>query len=256
MLVHYAFVGALGLVLGSFLNVCIYRLPRGESVVFPPSRCPSCKRRLAFWENIPILSFVWLSRRCAGCGSTIAWRYPFVEALTAVLLLALFYLHGLTWEFARYAVLYLLLIPITFIDLDHRLILNKLTYPGIIVGVAMSMAAVPHQLWRPALGVLVGGGFLYGVGLLGQAVFKQESMGGGDVKLGAMAGAFLDARSVLAALFLAFLFAAIVAILGMVTGRLGRRSTIPFGPFIALAIVTLVLFGEQLAILFHRLLSI
>jgi leader peptidase (prepilin peptidase)/N-methyltransferase len=255
MLPQYVFLFLLGSAIGSFLNVCIYRLPRGESVIYPPSHCPSCGRRLRFWENIPLVSFFILSRRCAGCGTAIAWRYPLVEALAGGVLVGLFHVHGFSWDWARYSMLYLLLIPIAFIDLDHRLILNKLTYPGIIVGLCMSMVAAPEHYWRPLFGMIAGGGFLYGVGLLGLSVFKQESMGGGDVKLGAMAGAFMDASAVLAALFLAFLFAATVAILGMASGRLGRRSTIPFGPFIALAVATFVLFGNELGQVYRNVMS-
>lgn len=255
MLAYYSFVFCLGIALGSFLNVCIYRLPRGGSVVSPPSHCPSCQRRLRPWENIPLISFFLLSRRCVGCGAAIAWRYPLVEVLAGSGLVALFQIYGFSWELARYSVLYLLLIPIAFIDIDHRLILNKMTYPGMIVGLGMSIVTMPGQFWRPVFGLLAGGGFLYAVGLLGQSVFKQESLGGGDIKLGAMAGAFMDARAILAALFLAFLFASVVAIFGMISGRLGRRSTIPFGPFIALAIATFVMFGDELGHVYRKVMS-
>lgn len=252
MLLHYFFLFVLGSAIGSFLNVCIYRLPRGESVVFPHSRCPSCQRRLRPWENVPVLGFLLLRGRCAGCGVAISWRYPLVEAVGGIFVAGLFHVFGYSWDWARYCVLYLLLIPIVFIDLDHRLILNKITYPGIVVGVCMSVIASPEHFWRPLFGLLAGGGFLYAVGLLGQSVFKQESMGGGDVKLGAMAGTFMDAGSVLAALFLAFVFAALVSIIGMVSGRLDRRSTIPFGPYIALAIATFILFGNELGQLYRK----
>lgn len=255
MWLYDLFVFALGLALGSFLNVCIHRWPRGESVVHPPSQCPTCHRRVRPWENIPLISFFLLSRRCAGCKSTIAWRYPLVEALTGVVLVVLFRVYGFGWDTIRYSVLYLLLIPITFIDLDHRLILNRMTYPGMIVGLALSIVAMPDQFWRPMLGLLAGGGFLYGVGLLGQMIFKQESLGGGDIKLGAMAGAFMDARAILSTLFLAFLLASAVAIIGVLSGRLGRRSTIPFGPFIALATAAFVMFGERLSHIYRLLLG-
>jgi leader peptidase (prepilin peptidase)/N-methyltransferase len=241
-----------GCVIGSFLNVCIHRLPRGESIVFPASRCPHCQRRLRFWENVPLVSFVVLAGRCSGCGARISWRYPLVEALAGVSVAGLFHVYGYTWDWARFCVLCLLLIPIIFIDLDHRLILNKITYPGIGLGLVLSLIAAPDHFWRPVLGLIAGGGFLYGVGMLGQGVFKQESMGGGDVKLGAMAGTFMDATGILAALFLAFVFAGVVSIIGMASGRLGRRSTIPFGPFIAAAVATFILFGDELGLLYRK----
>jgi leader peptidase (prepilin peptidase)/N-methyltransferase len=244
-----------GCVVGSFLNVCIYRLPRGESIVFPPSHCPHCRRRLRWWENLPLISFALLLGRCAGCGARIAWRYPLVEAMAGFAVAGIFHVYGYTWEWARFCVLCLLLIPIIFIDLDHRLILNKMTYPGMIAGLVMSLSAAPDHFWRPVLGLLAGGGFLYGVGMLGQGIFKQESMGGGDVKLGAMAGTFMDPAGILAALFLAFVLAAVVSIIGMASGRLGRRSAIPFGPFIAAAVASFILFGNELGLLYQKALS-
>jgi leader peptidase (prepilin peptidase)/N-methyltransferase len=243
-----------GAMIGSFLNVCIYRLPRHESVMLPASHCPHCRRRIRPWENIPILSFLLLRGRCAGCRQRISWRYPVVELMAGMLLVLLFHWYGWRWTFARHAMLLLLLIPITFIDLQHRLILNKITYPGMLIGLLLSLLESPQQFWQPVTGLVAGGGALLLIGWAGQKVFKQESMGGGDVKLAAMIGAYLGAPRTLAVLFLAFVIAAVISLVGMALGKLHRRSTIPFGPFIALATVTFISFGDQIVSFYRWLL--
>lgn len=234
-----------GALVGSFLNVCIYRLPRKQSVVWPGSHCPRCKTPIAIWGNIPILSYIFLGGKCANCKSKIPFIYPIVEFLTGVLLVLVWQHYGLSLPFIHYSILILFLLPISFIDILTKLILNALTIPGMLVGLALSIL-INHISFLEALsGLFLGGGFLYLVGLLGEFLFKQESMGGGDVKLGAMIGVFLGPK-VLIALFLAFFLALPVIAIGLGTKRLHIGSKLPFGPFISLGAVILVCFGQSL----------
>ncbi|HHL72582.1 MAG TPA: prepilin peptidase [Bacteroidetes bacterium] len=241
--------------IGSFLNVVIYRLPRQISLLRPASHCPQCKAPVKPWHNIPILGYLLLRGRCAGCGARIPLRYLLVEIMTPALVLAAWALLGPTTAFIKLTVLIFLLIPVTFIDLDHRLILNKITLPGIVIGLALSIAQAPQQFYQPVLGMLAGGGFLWLVAIAGRAMYGEESMGGGDIKLGAMLGAFMTPATVLLGLFLAFFLASVFAVAGMSLGRLERRSAIPFGPFIALGALVSLNFHEQLLALYLGLIG-
>ncbi len=246
---------ALGTCLGSFLNVCIYRLPRKRSIVRPRSHCPFCEKTIPLWLNIPILSYLILRGKCYNCRAKIPLRYPVVEFLTGVLLVVLWSKFGLTWQFLQYSTLILFLIPISFIDLDYKLILNILTLPGMLIGILFSILLKLNNLSSAILGLILGGGFLYLIALLGKLIFKKESMGGGDIKLGAMIGVFLGPK-VVVALFLAFLFTIPIIIIGMGTGRLRVGSTLPFGPFVATAAVTLICFGHQLLAIYLTVLGL
>lgn len=235
----------LGAILGSFLNVVIYRLPRGESLARPGSHCAACGIPLRAWQNIPIISYILLRGRCRACGMAIPVRYLLVELLTPATICVLFLYFGPTWESVKFGIFALFLIPIVFIDLDHRLILNKLTLPGLVLGLGFSIMMDPTHFYQPLIGALAGGGLLWLVAVLGSAIYSKESMGGGDIKFGAMVGAFTSPEVVLLALFLAFFAAAVFAIFGMISGWLERRSVIPFGPFIALgAMVSILLKNE------------
>lgn len=233
----------MGAVFGSFLNVCIYRLPRGESILWPRSYCPGCKHTISAFENIPVLSFLFLRGKCRRCKHEIPVRYPLVEILTGFLLLLVWHFFGWSLSAIHYGVLILFLLPISFIDINTRLILNVLTFPGILAGLLLAAFVEDVTIWQSVIGLLLGGGFLWGIGLLGEFMFKQESMGGGDVKLGAMIGAFLGAE-VIIALFLAFFLALPVIALGLSTKKLQLGSKLPFGPFIALAATIIVFWGD------------
>ncbi len=245
MNVQVSMIFLFGLIFGSFLNVCIYRLPKKQSIVWPGSHCPSCKNSIPFWQNIPVLSYIFLAGKCANCKFRISLIYPLVEILTGILLVVVWQHYGLTLSFFHYSILVLFLLPISFIDLDTRLILNVLTFPGIIVGLLSSVFLNQIPILNVVSGLFLGGGFLWCVGLLGNSVFKQESMGGGDIKLGAMIGVFLGPK-VLIALFLAFFLALPVIAIGLSTKRLKIGSTVPFGPFISLAAVIIVCYGQAL----------
>lgn len=244
-----ALVFACGTMLGSFLNVCIYRLPRNKSLVRPGSHCPNCQQPVRMWHNLPVVSYLLLRGKCPSCGAPISARYPLVEVLTGALLAALFYLYGPTAIFLEYAILVLFLIPISFIDLDYQLILNKLTVPGMVVGLALSILFNPLTPWHALLGLVLGGGFLWSVALLGKALFKKDSMGSGDIKLAAMIGTYLGPQVVLA-LFFAFFLSVPVLVVGLSSGRLRIGSTLPFGPFISLGAITMICLGERLITLY------
>jgi len=238
-----------GSVVGSFLNVCIYRMPREESVVWPGSRCPSCKKPIAWFDNIPIISWLSLRARCRHCKKPIAWRYPLVEALSgAATLIVLgkfgFNPHGLIYLFFVYA-----LIVVTFIDLDFQIIPDEISVGGTIVGMLLSVlwpqlhgVDSPLQGWQAAsLGVLVGGGSLYLTGMLGDFLFKKESMGGGDIKLLAMAGSILGWQAVAIAFFLSPMLALIP---GLLLIYFKKEHVIPYGPFLAMALLV-ALFADD-----------
>lgn len=234
-----------GAILGSFLNVCIYRLPRKESILSPGSHCPKCKHAIPFLLNIPILSYCILRGRCKYCQHCIPALYPAVEILSGALLLLVWWHYGFGLSFVHYSILILLLVPISFIDLDTKLILNVLTLPGIVIGVISAILLNETSVLQAVAGLFTGGGFLWLVAILGKLFFKKDSMGGGDIKLAAMIGAFLGPE-VLIALLLAFFLAFAVIVVGLSFKRLEPDATIPFGPFISLATVIMVCFGEVL----------
>jgi len=239
-----AVVALLGLILGSFLNVVVYRLPEGRSLIRPGSSCPSCGKPIRFYDNIPLVSYLLLKGRCRQCGSPISWRYPFVEGLTALLSVALFLKYGLSVSFIAYVVLAMFLIPISFIDLEKGLVLNRLTIPGFILGTFLVLV-LQVENWRDVLlGASVGGGVVWFVGCVGKILFRKESLGMGDVKLLVMIGAYVGFPDVLICLFFGVVAAAIFILGGMVLKRISLGSTIPFGPFIAIGTLVYLLWGE------------
>jgi len=223
-----------GACIGSFLNVVIYRLPRGESIVSPRSRCPGCGRAIPAWENIPIVSFVALRGKCAGCGGTISWRYPAVELLTATGYGAIVLLDGPGFPLLRDLLFFSLLIPVAFIDIDHRIIPDELSLGGLAAGIFLSF--LPGGDWKGSVaGALLGGGILYATALLYEKVRGVEGMGGGDIKLLAMIGAFIGWRGTLGTIFFGALLGAMGGILAMRKGGEGLKTAIPFGPYLCVA---------------------
>jgi len=240
-----ALVFVFGAFLGSFLNVCIYRLPRKESIIWPGSKCPACAAPVPLWLNVPIISYLLLRGRCSKCNIKISPQYLVVEVLSAIFLVFVWRQYSFSITFIQYSVLILLLLTISFIDIRTKLILNVLTVPGLIIGLALSPFSTEISLLQSMLGVLVGGGFLWAIGISGEMVFKQESMGGGDVKLGAMIGAFLGPKVVIA-LFLAFFLALPVIAVGLGFRKLQFGSKVPFGPFISLGSLLILFLGPFL----------
>ena len=220
--------------IGSFLNVVIHRLPREESIVSPRSRCPACGRMIRARENIPVLSYLALRGKCAGCGGTISWRYPAVEFLTAAGYAAIVWHAGPGWQAVRDLVFFSLLVPIAFIDIDHRIIPDELSLGGLAAGILLSF--LPGGDWKGGLiGALLGGGILYGTAVFYEKVRGLEGMGGGDVKLVAMIGAFLGWRGAVGAIFAGSFLGALGGLLAMRRGGEGLKTAIPFGPYLCAA---------------------
>ncbi len=236
----------LGLVLGSFLNVCIHRLPAGLSVVKPRSRCPACENTIAWYDNIPILSYLFLLGKCRKCGAGIPARYPLIEAFTAVIAWIVFLRFGPGWEFFVFFLYSAALLTVSVIDLDHRIIPDEISLSGIVVGLALA-ALTPLRPFLDALtGALIGGGFLLVVGFFYETVRKQEGIGGGDIKLLAMIGAFSGWKGALFTIFGGSVIASAVGISIMIVRRVDSQLPIPFGPFLSFAAFLYVLAGDQL----------
>ena len=232
--------------IGSFLNVVIHRLPKRESLVSPGSRCPSCNKRIRFYDNIPLLSFLILNGKCRHCGAAISWRYPVVEGLTALVIMALFTVYGWSWHFCAYGILILFLIPISFIDLETGFIPDKLTIPAFLMGIIF-LVAFQIVNWKSALiGAVSGGALLVFLMILGKFIFKKDAMGMGDVKLLVLIGVYVGFPAVLISLFLGSIAAFIMILVGLITKKQDLESTIPFGPFIAIGTLTYLLGGKSL----------
>jgi leader peptidase (prepilin peptidase)/N-methyltransferase len=252
-------IAVFGAIVGSFLNVCILRIPNGESVVQPPSHCPACKKSIPFYDNIPLISYIALRGRCRSCAGPISPRYFVVELLMASLSVALYYEFGLSLAFFVGFIFVAALIVISFIDLDLRIIPDVISLPGIVVGLLISLIAhyivadpfgiLPSPL-SALLGVLIGGGFLLAVGWAYEYFTGVEGMGGGDIKLLAMIGAFLGWPSIIVTLFAGCLAGSIVGLALMVAKGVGRRYPIPFGPFLCLGALLYLFFSQELGYLY------
>ncbi len=281
MLLFNLWIGVVGLAIGSFLNVVIARLPGGLSIVRPRSRCPNCGRQLTWQENVPVLSWLALRGRCQGCRAPISIRYPLVELLTGALFYASAAAFGLSWELLAAIMLIGFLIPLTFIDLDHWLLPNELTFPGVAVGLLVSLPLGWPRVRDAAIGAAAGYLAFWALEWIGEKVFRKEALGGGDKNLLALIGAFLTYKSLPAVIFLSSLQGSIVGIaLLAARGRAGpswseeeraaaaerkRRNAekgpeeeleddwvpgatnMPFGPWLAVAAVEVLLVGGLLA---------
>jgi len=246
MTLLYAFVGTVGLIVGSFLNVCIYRIPLGKSIVFPPSSCTECGSHIRPWQNIPVISYIFLRGRCAFCGTKISPIYPAVELLNALLYVAALYRFGPTAKGFVVMALLSSFVVITFIDLRHRIIPDGITLPGIIIGFALGTPVFGTGLTNSVMGALLGGGLLVLAGIVGEAVLGKESMGGGDVKLMAMVGAFFGWKVALASIMLGSVFGSVIGISLMALKVTDRNTLIPFGPFLVSGVTISIFFQQEL----------
>lgn len=253
----------LGAILGSFLNVCIHRMPKSESVVWPRSHCPKCKKRISPYDNIPFISFILLRGRCRICKEKISLRYPLVELITASLFLLLFMRYGLSYDFFFYIVLVSALIVATFIDIPHRIIPDEISIGGIVVGFILSSIRGVNinpftfsfkPMLNSFLGIIIGGAIIYLTGWLFDIIYfkllkkppiqgETESMGGGDVKLLAMIGAFLGWQRSVMTFFLAPFFGAAIGIYFLITKK---DHTIPYGPFLSLAALISLFWSDKI----------
>ena len=242
----------LGAVVGSFLNVVILRLPaEGESIVYPASRCPACGTPIHWYDNIPILSYLFLLGRCRACRGAISLQYPLVELCMALLSLALYTKFALSFEFFFYFLFLAALLAIIFIDIHHQIIPDVISLPGILVGFAGSFVASELTWQQSGLGILLGGGMLYAVAAGYYLLTRREGMGGGDVKLLGMIGAFLGVQSLLFVVFASSLSGSIIGILAMLKQGKGGKTRIPYGPFLALGAMLFLFFRDDIFRLWH-----
>jgi leader peptidase (prepilin peptidase)/N-methyltransferase len=244
--------GAFGAIVGSFLNVCIYRVPLGKSIVWPASGCPACGRELSWYENIPVVSFLALRARCRTCQAPISIRYPLVEALTSALFVCAWWYYGPGPLLASRLVFGCALIVLFAIDLEHHLLPNAITLPGIVVGFAFSFVTEPGWI-ASLIGLLAGGGVLYLIAVVYYWVRHEEGLGMGDPKMLAMIGAFLGWKLTLVTLMLASLSGTVVGLGMMAAGRGSMKYALPFGCFLGVGAAASATVGPALLDWYLRL---
>lgn len=252
-----------GSIVGSFLNVCIHRMPKGESIVWPRSHCPKCQKRIPGYDNVPFVSFILLGGKCRFCKEKISLRYPLVELLTALLTVALFNHFGLSYNFFLFMVMLWGLIIATFVDIPHRIIPDEVSVGGMIIG--FIMVSITGFTFSPLkfsflpmkysfLGIIVGGGIIYLTGVIFDLVYfkllkrpaiggETESMGGGDVKLLAMIGAFLGWKMAVLTFFMAPFLGIVIGIINLISKK---DHTIPYGPFLSIAALISLFWGPKI----------
>jgi leader peptidase (prepilin peptidase) / N-methyltransferase len=239
------FVTLLGLIIGSFLNVCIYRLPRRLSPVRPRSSCTACGHVLAWYENVPIVSYAFLRGRCKGCGTPISLIYPVVEAITGAMFLSGYLLYGPSLLLVARLVFGCAMIVLFVIDLQHRILPNVITLPGIIVGFVCSVFVGPG--WQSSLiGIVAGGGSLWAIAEIYYRVRHEEGLGMGDVKMLAMIGAFLGWKLVLLTLVLSSFSGTIIGLGVLLLKRESMKYALPFGTFLALGAIVAAVAGDPI----------
>lgn len=236
----------LGLCIGSFMNVCIYRIPILKSIVSPGSTCMSCNQPIRFYDNIPVISYLLLRGRCRNCKTPFSFRYPLIELLSGLFALGAFLRWGMSAESLIYYGFIAVLVVITFIDIDHYIIPDVISLPGIPVGI-IAIFFLPEMTFKTSiLGVLLGGGILYTVAWTYQFFAHKEGMGGGDIKLLAMIGAFVGWKGVFVTLFIGSIVGTLAGGAVMLYTRSSMKLKIPFGPFLAIGAMVHIFFGEDL----------
>ena len=248
-IVLYIIVFILGSAIGSFLNVCIYRMPRNMSIVAPASRCPSCSTPIRPYDNVPVFSYIFLGGKCRVCKARISLRYPLVEFLNAALYVSVLWRFGMEWSTLGYFAFCSALVVITFIDLDFQIIPDRITLPGIPIALIAGSLLLPDPFVRDSLlgfkasiiGFLAGGGIFYAI-----AVLSRGGMGGGDIKMMALIGSLMGWKSVLLTTFAGSLTGAIFGVFLMIAKGRGRKTKIPFGPFLAFGSLVTLFFGQEI----------
>ena len=238
-----------GAAIGSFLNVCIWRIPEGKSIVFPSSHCPKCGKSIRPYDNVPILSWLILRGRCRDCVEPISPRYPLVELLTALLSLATFWKYGLSLQYVAAFLFAAVLVVITFIDFDHQIIPDVISLPGIPVFFLLAVFVMGLGFLDSLLGLLIGGGFLYLIAVGYELLTRREGMGGGDIKLLAMIGAFLGWKSLFFVVFMSSILGAVVGVVLILLKGKDMKYAVPFGPFLSIAAVMYLFVGRELTYL-------
>lgn len=245
-----------GLCIGSFMNVCIYRIPLSKSIVTPRSMCPGCGRLISAYDNIPIISYIFLGGKCRKCKIPISLRYPLVEIISGLTALAVFMRFGISAEGAIYFAFVSALLIITFIDIDHRIIPDTISLPGIPAGFLLASLLLPTVTYKASLvGILIGGGSLLAVAWIYNLITKKEGMGGGDIKLLAMIGAFTGWKGVLFTIFVASATGTLAGIAVMLKTQKGMKLAVPFGPFLSIGAILYIFFGTELVSWYIDLLS-
>jgi len=241
-----------GAIIGSFLNVVILRLPaKDSSIVFPASHCPKCLNPLSWYENIPILSYLFLRGKCSHCHTAISIQYPVVEILTAFLAAALCYKFNYSLEAGAYFLFAAALLVIIFIDIHHQIIPDIISLPGIVLGLLFSLVN-SNVTWQSSLlGILTGGGILYAIAYIYFFLRKQDGMGGGDIKLLAMIGAWLGWQSLPFVIFTSSLSGSVIGLIAMKWQKKGGSTRIPFGPFLSCAALIYTFYSEKILFFYH-----
>lgn len=236
------YAGLVGACVGSFLNVCVYRWPEDRSVVSPPSSCPACGTRIRWYDNVPVLGWLWLRGRCRACGTRISVQYPLVELFTALLWVMAVWRFGFGWQALATALFFTILLGIALADAATYIIPDQFTIGGTVLGLALSFAPGGIGPIESLIGAATGFGLLWLVAVLGEWAFKKEAMGGGDIKMMAMVGAFLGPWGVMLTVFLGALFGSLI--FGPISMRTGKL--VPFGIFLALGAAITEPFGPAM----------
>ena len=236
-----------GLCIGSFMNVCIYRIPISKSIVTPRSMCPGCNSLISAYDNIPVVSYILLRGKCRNCGIPISLRYPLVETISGLTALAVFMRFGISAEGVIYFLFVSALVVITYIDIDHRIIPDIISLPGIPIGFLLASLVLPSMNYKTSLaGILTGGGSLLAVAWIYNLITKKEGMGGGDIKLLAMIGAFTGWKGVLFTIFVASAVGTLAGIAVMLKTQKGMKLAVPFGPFLSIGAILYIFFGSEI----------
>lgn len=243
--IYPLFALVFGMVVGSFLNVCICRMPKDQSVVSPPSHCPNCSYQIRWYDNIPLFSYIFLHGKCRGCGIHISLQYPLVELINGILTMLLYLRFGSTITFAVLFLFCSALVVITFIDIEHQIIPDEISLSGILIGFALSFFIEPG--WFSSLiGILLGGGSLLMVAWLYQKLTGKDGMGGGDIKLLGMMGAFLGWQAIPFIIFASSMVGSVIGVSIMLLQKKDSKLAIPFGPYLAFAAVLYIFYGKPL----------
>ncbi|WP_447984785.1 prepilin peptidase [Nitrospira sp. Nam74] len=244
--IYFGIALLIGLLIGSFLNVAIHRLPRKESLMWPGSHCPACHAALSPLDNVPLLSYLFLRGHCRRCDVLISARYPIVEAVNGLAYGLILWYFGVGWQSVIYAALFSALLVVSYIDLDHQIIPDVITLPGIGLGVLAAVTVLPVGFLDSVLGLLLGGGVLLGLAWISPYLFGKEGMGGGDIKLLAMIGAFLGWKPVVLTMLIGAIVGAVVGVTLITLKVLRRDQYLPFGPFLALGAIVSMFFHQEL----------
>lgn len=255
MFIIYFFVFIFGTIIGSFLNVCIFRIPLEQSIAFPPSHCMSCGKRLKWYDMFPIISWIMLKGKCRFCGRKISYRYPLVEFMTGIIFFVVYLKYGFSFDLVKYLIFSSLIIVIGLIDLDTTDVYTSTIIFGIIS--AVTLIIIGYVLYKMnlntnfsvvncILGGAIGAGFILFIMVLAHIVFKANGMGSGDIEICFVCGMFLGVKSIIFMLFLSVLVGGIIGILLVLLGKKKKTDYIPFGPFIALSSIISILFGQEI----------